>query len=512
MKKEGAMYLKILDCTLRDGGYYTLWDFETSLVDSYCKLVAKLPIEYIEIGYKSIEKEDYLGEFYYTPFDTIKKVKSALNKSQKISMMLNAKDCTTADLTKLLSKCVDLVELVRIATDPGKIEHSLEIAKVLKSLGFEVAVNIMYLSEIDEQHDIYKKISDIDTYVDYLYLVDSYGAVYPDELEKTIKLFQQHCNVKLGFHGHNNLELAFTNSLVAIECGVEIIDSTILGMGRGAGNLKLELLLTHLKAKKELDVDLNKLGQLVELFDPLMKLYKWGTSLPYMVSGSYALPQKDVMDAIEIDRYSITSIVNTMSANTQNTLQVFTYELKVDKCVIIGGGPSIEKYTDAIVKYLNRNHSIVIIHSTSKYINKFSTLRNKQLFCVSGDELTKLNDSIHYDFIDRFVFEPSPRKINVNIPISDNIYELASIDFIEHSHDSPLSISLQTALNLGANNIELMGFDGYTELKSKKELYLMQENQNIISIFSKRERKIVSLTKTNYKDLIQKSIHAQVDQ
>ncbi len=504
--------IKLLDCTLRDGGYYTFWDFETLLVNNYCDLVAKLPIEYIEVGYRSIEKNEYCGEFYYSPLATIKKIRSKLNESQKIAVILNAKDCIEIDISELMSQCIDLVDLVRIATDPGKIEHSLEIAKALKSLGFAVSINIMYISTIDENHYIYKKIEDIDLYVDYLYLVDSYGSIYPDELDKTIKLFQKNCNVPLGFHGHNNLELAFINSLRAIECGVEIIDSTILGMGRGAGNLKLELLLMHLNAKKALNVDLNSLSQLIEVFNPLMNKYKWGTNLPYMVSGSYSLPQKDVMDAIEIDRYSIASIVNTMNTNSFNVFPIFKNEAEFKNCIIIGGGYSVEKNIQVITTYLQRNENIVIIHSTSKYINKFATLKNIQLFCVAGDELTKLNDSSQYEFIDKFILEPSPRKINVDIPQNDNIVELGNIDFIEHFHDSPLAISLQTALEIRADNIELVGFDGYMELKSKKELYLMRENQSIISTFSLKKEKFNSLTKTNYKDLVQKSIYSKVDQ
>ncbi len=503
--------IKLLDCTLRDGGYYTQWDFETSLIDQYSHLMAKLPIEYIEIGYRSIEKDDYFGEFYYSPLDTINRIRSKLDPSQKIALLLNAKDCIGIDISNLMSQCIELVDLVRIATDPEKIEDSLELAKALKSLGFDVAINIMYISKINEDHDIYKNIGDIESYVDYLYLVDSYGSVYPDDLEKIIKLFQKNCDVKLGFHGHNNLELAFVNSLRAVECEVEMIDSTILGMGRGAGNLKIELLLTHLKAKNALDVDLNVLGQLIELFSPLMDNYKWGTNLPYMVSGSYSLPQKDVMDAIEIDRYSIASIVNTMSSETLNKLQIFQYEDEVEKCVIIGGGSSIEQHINAIKTYLEDNQHIIIIHSTSKYINKFSAMKNRQLFCVSGDELTKLNNSRQYNFIDQFVFAPSPRKINVNIPQDDNMVELNKIDFIEYFHDSPLTISLQTALEVGTGNIELIGFDGYLELKSKKELYLMHENQKIISTFSSRKVKLNSLTKTSYKDLNQKSIYSKVD-
>lgn len=504
--------IKLLDCTFRDGGYYTQWDFSTKLVDQYCELIAKLPIEYIEIGYKSIEKESYFGEFFYSPEITIRKIRAKLGKHQKISLMLNAKDCIDVDISRLLAKCAGIVDLIRIAINPEKIEHGLEIAKTLKFLGFQVAINIMYLSEIDKNHKIFKIIENIHTYVDFLYLVDSYGAVYPDELEVAIKLFQKNCDVVLGFHGHNNLELAFFNSLRAVECGVEMIDSTILGMGRGAGNLKLELFLTHLKAKEDIDVDMNILGQLVQLFYPLMEKYKWGTSYPYMVSGSYSLSQGNVMNAVEIDRYSIASIVNTMSSDTHTVLQIFQYETTVEKCIIIGGGLEIKNHVDAITKYLVSNQSIIIIHSTSKYIDRFSDLKNKQFFCVAGDELTKLNDNCQYDFIEQLIFEPSPRKINVNIPTHNIVCELKSIEFIDRFHDSPLAISLQTALDIKATTIELVGFDGYTELKSKKELYLMQENQQIISSFSKEQQKISSLTKTHYKSLIQQSIYSKAEQ
>jgi len=503
------MSIELLDCTLRDGGYYTLWDFESKLINHYLKFISQLPIKYIEIGYRSIEKEDYLGEFYYLPLETIKAIKSKLNKSQKIALMLNTKDCSTDSVVTLLSECTDFVDLIRLATDPKKIEHSLEISKILKSLGFKVGINIMYLSTIDKNHSIYNKIKDIEEYVDYLYLVDSYGSIYPTELENSIKEFQKNTKVNLGFHGHNNLELAFVNTLKALECGITMIDSTVLGMGRGAGNLKLELFLTHLKEKENWNVNFNILSQLVELFNPLMTKYKWGTNLPYMVSGSYSLPQKDVMDMIIIDRYSIASIVNTMNSDTLSPLQAFQYIPVVEKCIIIGGGSSVNKHLKAITNYLTKNKAI-IIHSTSKYINDFSTLTNKQFFCIAGDELIKLNKNSQYNFIHQFIFGPSPRKVNISILDKYNVAELKSIDFIEKFHDSPLAISLQSAIDIKAKNIELIGFDGYTELKSTKELYLMQENQIIISSFSK-QKNIISLTKTNYSDIIQKSIYSKVD-
>jgi len=502
--------IKLLDCTLRDGGYYTLWDFDGALIEEYCQLISNLPIEYIEIGYRSIEKPEYGGEFFYSPKATILKIKESLKESQKISLMINAKDCQDINFKVLLPFDKDLVKLIRIAVDFEKIDQGIEVAKSVKSLGFEVAVNIMYISKIPENHIIYERLKNIEKYVDYLYLVDSYGSMYPNELTKIIKKFKTYSKVRLGFHGHNNLELAFINSLVAMEQGVTMIDSTVLGMGRGAGNLKLELLLAYLQSKEHTDVNLNNLSHLVELFTPLQQQYKWGTSFPYMISGSYSFPQKDIMDAIEINRYSVTSLVNTMNKNDFLPLKPFVCNDVLASSLIIGGGESICMHMDIIIQYIMANPLLILIHSTSKYINKFSHVTNRQYFCVAGDELTKLDDTLTYDFIEEFIFEPSPRKINIELPQKKNYSELKFIQFIEKLHDSPLAISLQTVLDMSVNEVFLIGFDGYTKLNSAKTLYLMQETQEIISSFYKNTNiKLISLTKTKYRDLIHKSIYSK---
>ena len=108
--------------------------------------------------------------------------------------------------------------------------------------------------------------------------------------------FRKVLTIPLGFHGHNNLEMAFTNARMAIDYGADLIDCTITGMGRGAGNLKTELMLTYLKATNNLQFNLLALNTLINEFKVLQSQYKWGTSLPYMVCGAYSLPQTEVMD------------------------------------------------------------------------------------------------------------------------------------------------------------------------------------------------------------------------
>lgn len=496
--------IKILDCTIRDGGYYTNWDFSKSLIKQYLHYINQLPIEYIEVGYRSKLKKEYLGEYFYLPLSTIKHIKQ--NTSKKLAIMLDAKDCKIKDIDSLLRGLDKDIALVRIATDPNKIEFSLELAKGIKKLGFDVALNIMYISKLDDKNIFFDYLKEMEGSADILNLVDSYGSVYPHELKPLIEKVKSKTNIALGFHGHNNLELAFANTLEAIESGVRYIDSTILGMGRGAGNLKTELFLAYLKSKQNLAVDLNTLGKSTELFSPLQAKYKWGTNLAYMTSGSYSLPQKDVMDALEIDRYSLSGIVNQLKNDSNLQLPKFAEEHQFDNCLIIGGGASIDEHFEAINEFIIRSENLLVIHSTSKYIELFEEISASQYFAVAGDELLKLEDTCK---IDKYVLEPSPRKLNTTLDNKSNMHELEKISFIDAYHDSPLAISLQLALDTGTSNIYLAGFDGYSEFKTKKELYLMQENQTIIDNFDSK-KELISLTSTKYKNLQTTSVYGLI--
>ena len=162
--------------------------------------------------------------------------------------------------------------------------------------GFEVGLNIMYLSEWDQYDDFFDQFKGIENHIDYLYMADSYGAVLPDYIVKTVKKLKSITSVKLGYHGHNNLEMGLINALKAIEHGVEIIDASITGMGRGAGNLKTELLLTYLAAENLKEVNFEHLDALVNQFEGLQATYQWGNNLAYMVSGANSIPQKEVMN------------------------------------------------------------------------------------------------------------------------------------------------------------------------------------------------------------------------
>jgi len=489
--------VKILDCTLRDGGYYNNWDFSPSLVSQYCDYISQLPIDYIEIGYRSEPKKEYFGQYFYLPISTIKNIKNRLSSKQKIAVMLNYKDLNSDNLPKLLSGVEGIVDLVRIATPCGEIQEALKISALIKNLGFEVGINLMYLSQWSNGDllSISTALENGGQDVDFIYLVDSYGGVTPLELRGIIKKLKESVKIPMGFHGHNNIELAFANAIVCLEEELGFIDSTVLGMGRGAGNLKTELILTYLQNRDIKSFNYSELSGLVSLFEPLLEYYRWGTNFAYMVSGSKSLPQQNIMDWLSTNRYSIDDIVAKINPYNQELRNEFREigdisgeELRNKKFLIVGGGSSVLDHKNAIEEFLKNNSEIVLLYSSTHHIDLFVELKNKKILCLvesKNNKITTLGKTI-IQSVDCFIDLASGNKKIVQ----NQYYELAKTKIYSLNTtafagdiDSPLAISMQVAINLKFASIFLVGFDGYDKGHSYGKYILHQETQNIIDGF-----------------------------
>ncbi len=318
--------------------------------------------------------------------------------------MLNLKDINKSDIKNLLYNVLDYIDLVRIATDPKDIKKAIEIGEEVKKMGIEFCINMMYLSKITdtELERTVEIISNNHSCLDYLCLVDSYGGLLPSRLQEIIKFTKDRVKHEIGFHGHNNLELALSNSLLAIESGASIVDCTIMGMGRGAGNLKTELILIHLENIGKISLDYNRLGQLVELLNPLWERYRWGTNMPYMISGAKSLPQQGIMSWLAKKRYSIEDIVVALQNFTnkkkeiKDKLDIFcAKDVSARRALIIGGGDSIEKHKEAIEHFLIQNRDILLIYSTTHHLEYFNHLENDKILCLMGNESIRLDDFLY---------------------------------------------------------------------------------------------------------------------
>lgn len=145
--------MKFLDCTLRDGGYYTNWNFDSNVVDSYLNAIEKLPVDVIEVGYRSKQLENYKGEFYYTPVQTLEKI-NRLAPSKKIAIMFNEVDIDSKMAVELLDGKQQYIDIIRLAVKYWRMDEAIKLATSIKEMGYEVAFNLMYMSEWMENEEV----------------------------------------------------------------------------------------------------------------------------------------------------------------------------------------------------------------------------------------------------------------------------------------------------------------------------------------------------------------------
>lgn len=509
---------KILDCTLRDGGYYTNWDFSTDIVKKYFSAFNQLPVEYLEVGYRSKAMKNYLGEFFYCPDYVLENIRTLSQK--KMVIILDEKDVLKEDAAMLLKPCVGIVTMVRMAIDPKNFKRALGLAEEVKKMGFEVGFNVMYMSSWKQQKEFLELIKEVEGIADIFYMVDSYGGVFPGDVKEIYNLVKEKTNVPIGFHGHNNLELGLINTLTAIECGAAMVDSTITGMGRGAGNLKTELLLTALNAREGLEVNFNALSIVTDAFEELQKEYEWGTNLPYMVSGANSLPQKDVMEWVSKRYYSFNSIIRALhnqkeKVQDNENLPVYSPSKKYSKALIIGGGPSSLKHEKAIRSFIEKENDMCVIFASSKNAGLFANTSKDQYYSLVGNEGFRL--SAVFDQIDNFhgtcILPPFPRKMGTFIPekIRDNSFELNTVSFTSLVNDSHTVLALQTAIELGVTQLYITGYDGYSDAKiGTKEQELFVENETLFKDIATHGLTPVSITPTRYKNLKSDSVYAHL--
>ncbi|HIS37705.1 TPA: hypothetical protein IAC10_13955 [Candidatus Scatousia excrementigallinarum] len=249
---------KILDCTIRDGGHLTEWNFSEECVRATFKAAQLSGLDFFEIGYRNHGS----GMFARCTDTDLRRV--ILSKfSLKLVVMVNAREFLPENFGS-----GDYADFVRVACHPHEISQGVEICKILIDKGYETMLHLMDASNItDEQFNALKNYDKNNL----IYFADSYGTLLPDDICGCFELLHSKGFEKIGFHGHNNKQLAFINTLTAIECGAYSVDVTAYGMGRGAGNTPAELLLNHLGR------DSGPYIQLIETY--YLDLYKktpWG--------------------------------------------------------------------------------------------------------------------------------------------------------------------------------------------------------------------------------------------
>jgi len=280
--------IKVLDCSIRDGGLINNYQFSDDFVKAVYRAACESGVDIIELGKKLAESDEYprdkWGKWNFCDDDEIKAVVDSYECENPplIAVMF---DVGRVDVEMLQPRDQSPIDMMRTACYVPDIEKGLDLARRSKDLGYLTTINIMAPSAVilDELIEALEAVNEVDE-VDYLYFVDSFGAFYSEQITSYVELYKKHApNKELGFHAHNNQQLAFSNTQQAIIEGVNLLDATINGIGRGAGNCNLELLLNFLQNPKFDTKPLYKVIQ--EEFVPLRKKIEWGFNDIYGISG-----------------------------------------------------------------------------------------------------------------------------------------------------------------------------------------------------------------------------------
>ncbi len=287
--------VKLIDCTVRDGGLMNNWEFPLEAVRSLYESNREAGVDIMEMGYrvspKVFNREDH-GPWRFCDEELLRQVVSRRGDSPQIAVMADIGRTFAEDF---IPREESVIDIVRLACYVHQIDEAAALSDHLNRLGYATFFNIMAVSSSDGEA-VKRCLERVNrSGARGVYLADTFGSFVPREIRERLAFYGEHCpDKKRGFHGHNNIQMALANSLAAAEEGADYLDASCFGMGRGAGNTPMELLLPLLRP--------GNIGPMMktiqEHIEPLMAAYKWGYRIPYGVSGLLNQHPRDAMAAV----------------------------------------------------------------------------------------------------------------------------------------------------------------------------------------------------------------------
>lgn len=280
--------IRILDATLRDGGLVNDFYFTDEFVKNLYQANIKAGVDYMEFGYradKSMFDVNKFGKWKFTTDEDIRAIVGENDSPLKISIMTDVGRCDYKN--DIAPRSESPVDMIRVAAYIHQIPAAIEMIEDAHEKGYETTCNIMAISTAQEK-DIEAALEMVcRSSVDCIYIVDSYGSIYPEQMQRVCQTYTEIAGKygkAVGIHAHNNQQLAFANTIEACGDGVDYLDATYGSLGRGAGNCAMELLLGFLKNPKY-----NIYPALKFIEENIVKLKEdglvWGYDIPYLMTG-----------------------------------------------------------------------------------------------------------------------------------------------------------------------------------------------------------------------------------
>ncbi len=524
--------VRILDCTLRDGGYYNNWKFDNELVKNYIRAMDACSVDYVELGFRFKSPSDGIGPYGSTTEEFLETMD--LPSSIKYAVMINGKEflheseeeTISSIREKFLDSKISPISLVRVAINFSTARNVRPIVKELKELGYEVGLNLMQSSGKSESEYI-EIASEITSWnlVDVLYFADSFGNMDPEEIGFITQSIRKGWSGSLGFHSHNNKGFALINSLKAIEEGIDFCDCTVTGMGRGAGNVTTESLLMELVNSDSLNIDLSLIQGTVSDFMKLREKYGWGTNMHYQYAANNNIHPTFVQTLSDDNRYdqfqsfkileslsrdensssfSSDSIKKSIYLNAEKKEGTWDPKgfLENEEVLLVGGGRSVKQYKSQIIEYIERKKMKVIFLNINSYLPQ-----NLGIATIVSHEIRGFLDASFYSSLSHPLIIPMK---GLGRLVKNYIKDIEIYDYGLNLEEGSMTIGAKSCelhntivagyafavcTRAGASNIKLVGFDGF-----QKEDIRFQEMSELIQRYNGLDHSLdlISLTPTLY--------------
>jgi 4-hydroxy 2-oxovalerate aldolase len=536
--------IKILDCTLRDGGYYNNWDFAPDVVDAYLSSIALSNIEYVELGLRNFPKPDFLGAFAYTSETFLNSI--TLPEGPCYGVMIDAKTIleSTLGIDKAINELfvpadTSKISLVRIAAHFHEVEYSGAIARHLKELGYIVGFNLMQAGGKSDEIIIDKarQIKEWEV-IDVLYFADSLGNMDGVEVERITNALRVEWNGALGIHTHNNMGKGLDNTLSAKSAGVTWLDVTITGMGRGAGNTQTEYLLAILDKQTEVYNAKPIYELVIRYFESMQRHYGWGSNLLYFLGAQNEVHPTYIQNLLSNSHYGTDEIVGAIDylSNLEDTTSYngavldTALDFSSSKAIVTGSdnvkglfdgrdllvitnAPSTAKYSSAIELYIKTVKPIVLainlVSSISENLIDYYVISHNSKFLSDVDNYKKINKPV---ILPKHRFSESELQCFEHAELLDYGLEVKKGKFETNGTYVTVPYDITTAYVLGAllesdvSSVSAIGFDGYDNNDPRQQemnsIFMAYKSQN-------NSKTITALTPTSY-SIGKGSIYAEV--
>lgn len=523
---------KLLDCTLRDGGFVNEWDFGHNCINNIVERLEQAHVDIIEVGYL----RDYVGyNKNSTQFPNTDSINETLNKQKYDQMMVALMDYGCCDIECLEDKSRSILDGIRLTFKKKDIDAALEFGKKIQKKGYKLFLQPVAITDYEAKEviSLVEKINGVIPYA--VCMVDTYGFMNKHDLIKYYYLFDTSLKqeICLGYHSHNNYQLSYANAVELIEQPSQrelIIDASVFGMGKGAGNLNTELIVSYYNENVEERYDVNQILEIISMYlEKEREKNFWGYNLKYYLAAINDCHHQYVQFLLEKKTLTIESINKILASidfekktryeqvyieelydkyqnviiNDEHTVTALAQRFKDQEILVLAPGYSLIRNKSKILKFIQeRNPYIISVnHYIEGYNQDFIFLSNGIRFCQLENELGKI-DIESVEIVATSNISPTILKPDYVVNYKSLLLEQTYVK------DNATLMLLRLLINAGVQRVSIAGFDGfvannqnYYDIGISLNNNLLNKNQDISDALGDIE-KLISvnfITETLYK-------------